>query len=98
MSTHSTQLLLEQDQYEAVARLARTQQRPVTEILREFVQLGLSQLEQGRQRKLDALRELNELRGELESRFGTYPGDPVRDARVDRERQMEAVLLPAAKA
>ncbi len=48
--------------------------------------------------QLDALRELNELRGDLESRFGTYPGDPVKDARVERERQMEAVLLPATKA
>ncbi len=40
------------------------------------------------------LAELDRIREELETRYGIYPGDPVREVREDRERQMEAVWRP----
>ena len=92
MPRHRTQLLLDPDQYQAVVQLAATQQRPISEIVREFVDLGLAQLRQRRRERLHALRELSATRQELEARLGVYPGDPVAEVRAERERQLETVL------
>lgn len=92
MPRHRTQLLLDPDQYQAVVRLAAIQQRPISEIVREFIDLGLDQLHRHRQQKLQALAELNASRRELEARQGMYQGDLVAEVRAEREQQMEAVL------
>lgn len=92
MPRHRTQLLLDPDQYQAVARLAAVQDRPISEIVREFIDLGLEQLRHHRQQKLGALQELNVMRRDIESRSGSTAGNLVADARAERQRQTEAVL------
>ena len=92
MPRHRTQLLLDPGQYQAVAQLAATQQRPISEIVREFIDLGLEQMRKRRQERLRALEELNATRRQLEARVGLYPGDLVAEVRAERERQLETVL------
>ncbi len=94
MPRHRTQLLLDPDQYQAVVQLAAAQHRPISEVVREFIDLGLEQLRRHREQKLQTLDELNAMRHELEARSGFYPGDLVAEGRAERERQMEAVLSP----
>ena len=92
MPRHRTQLLLDPDQYQAVAHLAAKQQRPISEIVREFIDLGLEQLRQHRQERLRALEDLVATRRRLEARRGVYEADPVAGVRAERERQLEAVI------
>jgi hypothetical protein len=81
MATERIPLFLEQEQYEAVRRLAQHQRRPVPDLVRDLVGLGLEQVEslKGRSRKSpkDALRDLSALRKSIEKQAGIYLGDPV---------------------
>jgi len=43
---------------------------------------------------LRTLAELDRIRAETEARYGVYPGDPVREVREARERQMEEAWRP----
>jgi len=45
---------------------------------------------------LRILAELDRIRAETEARYGVYPGDPVREVREARERQMEAAWRPSS--
>lgn len=45
---------------------------------------------------LQILAELDRIREEMEARYGVYPGDPVREVREMRERQMEEVWRPSS--
>ena len=44
-----------------------------------------------------ALDELNALRRSIETRSGIYLGNPIEEARTERERQRESVLSPVGK-
>jgi len=92
MPRHRTQLLLDPDQYQVVARLAASQSRSISEVVREFIDLGLAQLERRRLERLQALEELTALRRDLEARIGIYSGDPVAEVRADRMLRQERVL------
>jgi len=45
---------------------------------------------------LRILAELDRLRAETEARYGVYPGDPVREVREARQRQMEEAWRPSS--
>ncbi|HXF70524.1 MAG TPA: hypothetical protein VNK89_12045 [Thermoflexus sp.] len=45
---------------------------------------------------LRILAELDRIRQEMEARYGVYTGDPVREVREMRERQMEAPWKPSS--
>jgi len=89
---HRTQLFLERSQYEELARLAERDCRSISQVIREIVDAGLAHRRRGREEKLEVLREISSRRRALEARYGRYRGDPVADARADRERQIEEVL------
>ena len=92
MPRHRTQLLLDPDQYQVVAQLAASQNRSISEVVREFIDLGLEQLQRRRQQRLQALEEITALRQDLEARVGIHPGDPVAEVRAERMREQEKVL------
>lgn len=93
MARHGTQVLLDPERYQAVTELAESQERPVAEVVREVFDLGLEQVRNRKQRRSRALAELNALRGRVEARSGVYSGNPVAEARAERERQVDAVLF-----
>lgn len=92
-SLHRTQLFLEQRQYDELARLAERGRRSISQVVREIVDAGLAEHRRSADEKRRVLQEVGARRRDLESRHGRYPGNPVADARADRERQMEAVLV-----
>jgi len=94
MARHGMQISLDPERYQAVTDLAEHQERPVTEVVREVIDLGLEQVKRRKQRKIQALSELDALRRKLESRVGVYPGNPIAEVRAERERQVNAVLSP----
>lgn len=89
MARHRTQLLLDPPQHESLVRIAAQQERSVSDLVRQFVDWGLERIAADRDRRLAALGEVAALRRQLEARHGVDQGDPIRDAREARERQIE---------
>jgi len=94
MARQRIQFFLDDEQYDEVVRLAATRDSPVPELVHEIVDLGLERLKVRTQKRAKALQELTKLRQSIEARHGTYPGNPIADARADREQQVDAVLFP----
>ncbi len=93
MNRHRTQLFLDRSQYLALVQLAEALDRSISEVVREFIDRGLKRVRQDKKRKLRIVAELDAMREEMEARHGVYPGDPVREARRERERQMDRILF-----
>lgn len=98
MNRHRTQLFLDRGQYLALVQLAETLDRSISEVVREFIDMGLKRVRQDKERKLRIVAELDGMREEIEAGHGIYPGDPVREARRERERQMDRVLFGGTRA
>jgi hypothetical protein len=94
MAKHRTQLFLEQDQYESLADLADRQQCSISELVRDFVDLGLDQARERKQARMDALEELTQIRRRVAQREGRISEDPVAAARAERGRQQDEMLRP----
>ncbi|MDY7094674.1 MAG: hypothetical protein SX243_17010 [Acidobacteriota bacterium] len=97
MAKHRTQLFLEQDQYESLADLADRQQCSISELVRDFVNVGLDQLRERKQARLEALETLTQIRRRVAQREGRISEEPVAAARAERELQQDAVLRPGLK-
>jgi predicted DNA-binding protein len=68
MSLHRTQLLLEHEQHEALSLLAQARGASISELVREMVQQGLERIAGQTLARLESLRRLGELRGEISER------------------------------
>ncbi len=82
------QVLLERAQRHALAQIARREKRSVSEVLREFVNLGLEQRMRQDQHWNEALGRLKQLRISG-GKHPLYRGDLVAGARSEREKQIE---------
>lgn len=87
MPMHRTQLFLEPEQHEALNRQARLEGRTISEVVREYVDLGLERSRAEIDRRLAALDDL----ARLGAKIGPVTGDPIAEVRAERERQMDAV-------
>jgi len=87
------QILLEPEQRQALMQIAQREHRSLSYIVREFIQryLGEQDAEVRRQQDLEALEELSKLRENIRQRYGIYQGNPVAEARAEREAQLERV-------
>jgi hypothetical protein len=92
MARQRIQFFLDDDQYDTVARIAKAQDRAIPELVHDLVDLGLERIKPRARTKQEALQELTLLRRSIEARQGVHPGDPVAEARAERERQMDAAL------
>jgi len=85
-------ILLEFEQFRRLSTLARAEGRSISSLIREFVQYGLDARRHERRCRAAALARLTERRREMAARCGVYQGDPVADARVDRDAEIDSVL------
>ena len=89
---HRTQILLDPEQFRRLAALARREGRSISSLTREFVQAGLKAYRREQQRRTAALGRLTERRGVLAERHGVYGGDPVGEAREERESEIDTTV------
>ncbi len=89
-----TQLRLEPEQHRALSEIAKREGRSISDVVREIVRQHLKEQEKAAQREqaLEALEELTRMRKQIEARHGILPGNPVAEARAERERDIERVL------
>ncbi|MCZ7664629.1 MAG: ribbon-helix-helix protein, CopG family [Thermoleophilia bacterium] len=90
---YRAQILLERDQQRALAQLAEEQGRSVSDLVRQAVQEFLHDETQiaRRRRREAALQSLSRLQEQIRSRHGVLGVDLVREAREEREVQLDHV-------
>jgi hypothetical protein len=85
-----TQLLLNDEQNRKVRELASSEGKGISETIRAIIDEYFSWKESvERKEALEALAELDRIRART---LGAYEGDPVAEARKEREEAMEDVL------
>ena len=89
MARHRTQLFLDDDQYEAVARLAREREHSIPELVHDLLQDALAQVATPTPPRQAALEGLNALRRSIETRSGLQSSDPIAEVRAERESQRD---------
>jgi Arc/MetJ-type ribon-helix-helix transcriptional regulator len=90
---YRAQILLEPEQHEALAEIARLEKRSISEVIREILRewLVLRDRQTQRQRELQALEELTLLRRKIQEEHGVYTGDFLAEARAEKEADIERV-------
>jgi metal-responsive CopG/Arc/MetJ family transcriptional regulator len=94
MSTlYRTQVLLEPEQHQALAAIARQQGRSLSEMLRRIVQAYLDeQSHQARlQRELQAIETLTQIRKQIQESRGVYGQNWLDEVRSERDRDFERI-------
>jgi hypothetical protein len=90
-------LLLPTELYDRLARYAVRQGISLSEAARRALEAGLPILESEAARldeQREALAAMRRFRKEMAELYGVYQGDLVKEAREERERQMDQVLWP----
>ena len=82
------QVILDKTQRKTIARIAKREKRSMSAVLREVVERGLAERAKDEERWKTALAELAKIR---KKQRGVYRGNPVAEARAERERQLDAV-------
>ncbi len=85
---YRAQILLEPEQHASLAAIARRQQRSISDVVREIVQLYLEQQEEVEfwRRQSQAMDRLAAIRSRVAEQQGEYPGDLVNEAREEQEQ------------
>jgi predicted DNA-binding ribbon-helix-helix protein len=92
MSTYyRTQILLEPGQHQALTELARRQGRSLSDLIREIAaeHLDAQDRQARRQRELQALQTLAEIRSRVQAEHGMCAGDLLAKVRDEREQDLE---------
>jgi hypothetical protein len=95
MSTlYRAQLLLEREQHQALAEIAKEEGRSISEVVREALGPFLAERsKEARKRKAkQALEELTALRKQIEAKRGVLPGDFIEQMREERDEELWRVM------
>lgn len=92
MTAHVTRLILEEDQYRSVSRLARSQSRSMDDVIHDLVDLGLERMKAETEEKLRTLDKL----ASLGRKIGPVSGDPIAEVRAEREADQARILAGEA--
>ena len=90
---YRAQILLEPKQHRALSEIAEHEERSISDIVRESVQIYLAarERETQRERALQALQDLTAIRQHLQEQQGIFDGDLVAQIRQEREQDVERV-------
>lgn len=90
---YRAQILLEPEQHAALAEIAQSENRSISDLVREIVRQWLEQHdEQGIwDQRMDALHQLTQIRERIQREYGIYTGDLLEDARAERDEDMDRV-------
>jgi predicted DNA-binding protein len=99
---HRTQILLEPEQHQALAEIARSEGRSVSEIVREIIRQRLEEREQeidaDVKRRLEAMERIREFRNRILARRGGKPIDidvveMINQMREERDAHNRAIIF-----
>lgn len=90
---YRAQILLEPEQHQALAEVASRENRSISDVVREIIRewLAAQDLEGQRQRELQALEELTQIRMMIQEKHGVYPANLVDQVRAEKDEEDERV-------
>jgi GTP cyclohydrolase FolE2 len=90
---HRTQILLEREQHNALVEIAHQEERSISDLVRRIINQYLKERTRDteRQRAIQSLEKLTNLRRKVEQRSGIYQGDVIAETRAERDEQMRRV-------
>ena len=90
---YRAQILLEPEQHAALVEIAQTENRSISDLVREIVRQWLDEQDRDAQlaRELQALDELTQMRLAIQEQHGVYMGDLLEEARAERDEDMDRV-------
>jgi len=90
---YRAQILLEPEQHNALAEVARRENRSISELMREIVNQWLSQQDDQRlwEQRMETLERLGQIRESIQQEYGVYQGDLIEEARADRDEDIDRV-------
>jgi hypothetical protein len=90
---YRAQILLEPEQHNALAEVARRENRSISELMREIVDQWLSQQDDQRlwEQRMEVLERLGQIRESIQQEYGVYQGDLIEEARADRDEDIDRV-------
>ena len=94
MSTlHRAQILLEPGQHRALMEMAQKEGRSLSDLVREIVRQHLAKRdrEAQRQRGIQALEALTQIRKQIQAQHGICPVDLLAEVRAEREQDTTRV-------
>jgi plasmid stability protein len=87
-----TQLLLDDEQDRRLREMAARQNKSLSETLRQILdEYFAEQDRRTREEALKTLDKLDRIREEATAKYGLFEGEPVHEAREERQRQAEDV-------
>ena len=91
---HRTQIRLEPNQHERLTALAQRENRSLSDKVRDIIARYLAEDDDSQQlsQELNALANLSRIREETAQTYGVYSGDPIAEARAEREAESDKVL------
>jgi hypothetical protein len=96
MAYERVQILLEPRQHRALKQAAKRAQKSVSELVREITEQYFTKSEDTEM--LKTLEALEVLSTQILEKQGVYHGDPLAEARAEREAQMDEILKDMANA
>ena len=90
---HRTRILLEPEQHNALVEIAHQEERSISDLVCRIVSQYLKERARDteRQRAVQSLQKLTELRKRIARRSGVYLGDMIAETRAERDVQTERV-------
>ena len=90
---YRAQILLEPGQHEALAEIARREERSISDVVREIVHEWLSDHENDVlwQQRRQTLDKLTQLRLKIQEEHGIYEGDFVEEMRAERDTDIDRI-------
>jgi hypothetical protein len=90
---YRAQILLEPEQHAILAEIAESENRSLSDLMRQIVADWLRQhdLTEQRARELQVLEELTQLRLKIQEAHGVYSGDLIEEARSGQEEDRDRV-------
>jgi len=90
---YRAQLLLEPEQHRALTEIAGREGRSVSDLVREIVRQHLVERDRDarKQREMQAIEALAQIRKRLQEEHGVYQGDPLAEVRAEREEEMARI-------
>lgn len=86
-----SQVILDEDNDRRLRELAAREGKSISEIVRQILDEYFAERERkAREEALEVLRALDQIR-EQTARYGVYQGDPVNEARDERDAEIEDV-------
>jgi hypothetical protein len=90
---YRAQILLEPEQHAILAKIAESENRSLSDLMRQIVADWLHQHNKAEQkaRELQALEKLTELRRQIQEAHGIYSGNLIEEVRAGQEEDRDRV-------